>query len=103
MVGKAFCTILPLLLAGGGVAAQPSTQTPEQAPAAPSACELPAITVELNPVAGSDLATVPIKIGGKPKELLLAIGTNVSEDSSATVKELKLVEGINNIYMTAAE
>src|SRR5262249_8992872 len=96
MFGKGFVTILSMLLAGGAAIAQAPAQAPSSTTAAQPGCELPAMadSCELNQVAGSNLVTVPVKIEGKPKELLLAIGTNVSEVSSAAVKELKLVEGI---------
>jgi hypothetical protein len=63
---------------------------------APAGCELPAVadSVELNQVPGSDLVTVPVEIEGKPKHLVLAVGTGVSEITEAAVKELKLVDGI---------
>lgn len=80
-------------------AAPPATTAPTTAaPAAPApatserVCPFPMIadSVALEPIAGSDLMTVPVEINGKPKQFLLDIGTNPSEVSQATVSELNL-------------
>ncbi|HEY2837121.1 MAG TPA: hypothetical protein VGI89_11180, partial [Rhizomicrobium sp.] len=66
---------------------------PSTAVAAES-CALPQIadTAALKPVAGSDLMTVPVEINGKPKQFLLALGTNPMEVSSAAAADLGLPE-----------
>jgi hypothetical protein len=79
------------ILLGLGTAA--AAQTPlAQTATAQAKCALPAVadSVELKDVPGSDLVTVPVEINGKPKQFLLAIGTNASAVSEATVKELHL-------------
>ena len=62
------------------------------AAAAAQTCPLPAIadTVELKPLPGSDLMTVPVAINGKPKQFLLALSANPDEISAAMVSELAL-------------
>ena len=62
--------------------------------AAAQNCPLPSVadTVALNPVADSDLMTVPVEINGKPRHFLLDISTNPTEVSQATVAELGLPE-----------
>jgi hypothetical protein len=69
------------------------TMAPTAAIAAEN-CALPQVadTAELKPVAGSDLMTVPVEINGKPKQFLLALGTNPLEVSQATVADLSLPE-----------
>ena len=53
-------------------------------------CALPAIaaSTELKEIPASDLVTVPVEINGKPKQFLLDIGTDPTEISQATVKEI---------------
>jgi len=55
-------------------------------------CPVPVIAakMELRPVPGSDLVTVPVEINGKPKQFLLTISNNPTEVSQATVSELSL-------------
>ena len=62
------------------------------AAAAAQSCSLPALadTVELKPLPGSDLVTVPVAINGKPKQFLLALSANPDEISAAIVSELAL-------------
>ncbi|MGZ5926305.1 MAG: aspartyl protease family protein [Rhizomicrobium sp.] len=62
------------------------------AAAAAQTCPLPAIadTVELKPLPGSNLMTVPVAINGKPKQFLLALSANPDEISAAIVSELAL-------------
>ena len=64
------------------------------AAAAAESCSLPSLadTVELKPVAGSDLMTVPVEVNGRPKQFLLDIGTNPTEISEAAAAELALPE-----------
>jgi hypothetical protein len=74
-----------------------STAAMAQTPASPDAgasCALPniAASVELDPVAGSKLVTVPVEINGKPKQFLLVAGTGLTMISQATVRDLKLVD-----------
>ena len=62
--------------------------------AAADDCALPSVadTAQLQPVAGSDLVTVPVQINGKPKQFLLDIGTSPMEVSEAAVADLGLPE-----------
>ena len=62
--------------------------------AAAQNCPLPSVadTATLNPIAGSDLMTVPVEINGKPKNFLLDVSTNRTEVSQATVADLGLPE-----------
>ena len=68
------------------------------AAAAAESCTLPAVAdqVDLNHIPGSDLMTVPVEINGKPKQFLLDIGTDPTEISQATVKELGLTQPIKH-------
>ena len=81
-----FATFIALLGSGGTLAG------PATAQQANPRCALPQIadTVPLQPVAGSDLMTVPVAINGKPKQFLLDIGTDPTEVSEAAVAELGL-------------
>lgn len=78
-----------IALPGLSVAAMAQTAPP---PAAP--CALPAIaaSVELDPVVGSNLVTVPVEINGQPKQFLLAVGTGPTLISQAVVRDLKLTD-----------
>ena len=62
------------------------------AAAAAESCSLPSLadTVELKPLPGSDLMTVPVEVNGRPKQFLLDIGTNPTEISEAAAAELAL-------------
>jgi hypothetical protein len=55
-------------------------------------CPLPALadTAALTALPGSNLMTVPVAINGKPKQFLLALGSNPDEISQGTVSELGL-------------
>ena len=57
-------------------------------------CALPSVvdTASLQPVAGSDLVTVPVQINSKPQQFLLDIGTGPMEVSEAAVSGLGLPE-----------
>jgi len=59
-------------------------------------CSLPQLadSVDLKPIAGTDLMTVPVQINGAPKEFLLDIGTNPTEISQAAVTDLGLPENV---------
>ncbi len=94
MARHIFAAFFALIAWNGAAAAQ--TATPQAVPADAPACTLPAIAVSaaLNPIAGSDLVTVPVEINGKAKQFLLAVSANPSSVSSATVSDLKLIEGI---------
>lgn len=95
-----------LVSAGMDAAWAQSAPAPDAAAQAgpPSACALPSLaaSADLEQVPGSDLVTVPVAIGGKPKKLLLAVGSGASAVTQATVKELKLIDGIKltEIYQT---
>lgn len=77
-------------------AAPPATLVAQNEPAAAArgTCTLPTIadSVELTPLTGSDLMTVPVAINGSPRHFLLDIGTNPTEVSQATVTQLGLPE-----------
>jgi Aspartyl protease len=93
-----FAAFFALMAWNGAAAAQtpaPPAQTDE------TTCALPAVAVsaELNQIAGSDLVTVPVKINGNAKQFLLAVSANPSSVSSATVSDLKLIEGIKRTEM----
>jgi len=62
--------------------------------AAAETCTLPTLadSVDLKPVPGSDLMTVPVEVNGTPKQFLLKIGTNPTEVSQAAVTQLGLPE-----------
>jgi hypothetical protein len=95
MFNRMLVTLGVFLGLNGAVAAQ--TATPQAPPPADAqTCALPSVvdTVELTGVPGSDLVTMPVEINGTPKQFLLAIGTNASEVSEATVDELHLTEGL---------
>ena len=65
-------------------------------------CALPALadSAKLQPVAGSNLMTVPVAINGTPRQFLLDIGTDPTQIGRAAVAQLglpeyaKLTEGI---------
>src|SRR5215469_5877902 len=85
------------LLLGGAAAAQTAdAPQPAQSPTAAAVCALPdvAVSAELNQIPNSNLVAVPVEINGKPKNFLLSAGSAPSTVSSATVSELKLIEGI---------
>ncbi len=56
-------------------------------------------TMMMEPVAGSDLMTVPVTVNGKPKKFLLSTGEPVTMVSQALVRELGLPE---TTYMAGA-
>src|SRR5690348_18457092 len=76
-----FTAFIAWLLSGGSVWAAETCALPQVAD-----------TAVLNPVAGSDLMTVPVAINGKPKKFLLDIGSGPMEVSQAAVTELSLPE-----------
>jgi len=63
----------------------------EQAAPQPK-CATPALAdmVELNPVAESNLMTVPVAINGSPRKFLLRVGRTPDEVSDATASDLRL-------------
>lgn len=60
--------------------------------AAAQTCPLPSVaaSVQLQPIPGSDLMTVPVGLNGTTKNLLLDVGSNATEISPAMVTELSL-------------
>ena len=80
------------ILLPGAAMAQASPPPPASATAA--SCALPAIaaSVEMDPVPGSKLVTVPVEINGQAKQFLLAVGTGPTLISRAAVRDLKLTD-----------
>ena len=85
-----------IALSGSTTAAAAQTAAPQSAAQTGAICALPAIadSVALKELPGNDQVFVPVEIDGKPRQFLLAVGANASAVSQATVKELKLVEGL---------
>jgi predicted aspartyl protease len=83
-----FKQALAAFIALSGLSATAQAQAPVQAPT----CAAPAVadTMDLQPVAGTDLVTVPVEINGTPKQFLLDIGTDHTEISQSAAAELKL-------------
>src|SRR5690242_19327923 len=79
-----------LTLLSGTATAQ--TPAPLMVQGSAPACTTPSVadTVALEDVPDSNLRTVPVTINGAKKHFLLAIGTNLTEVSSATVSQLGL-------------
>jgi Aspartyl protease len=97
MIKQIFAASIALLGLNAAAVAQPApAETPAAQTTAAPTCALPSVTdtVEMKPVSGNDLVTVPVEINGKPKQFLLAVSTNASEVSQATVDELHLTEGL---------
>jgi len=63
--------------------------------AAAQTCSPPSVAdeVDLMPVPGSDLMTVPVEINGTPRRFLLDIGTDHTEISQVSATALKLPSG----------
>ena len=88
MFKQTVSTFAILLGLPGAAAAQTAA-----APAAPI-CAMPeeAVQVDLKPVPGSDLMTVPVEINGTTKQFLLALSNDPTAISQAAVNDLHLAE-----------
>lgn len=84
-----FGAVIALLAFNGTALAQSSTG---QTTATQGTCALPKIadTVAMNPIPGSDLMAVPVKINATAEQFLLNLSTNPTEVSQATVDKLSL-------------
>ena len=88
MFKQTFVAFTALLGLNGAAAAQ--TDAPPAAPQAKCATPALADTADLQPVAGSNLMTVPVAINGTPRQFLLAIGRDPDAVSEATMADLHL-------------
>ena len=68
-------------------------------------CSLPSLTdsVDLKPLPGSSLMTVPVAVNGTPKQFLLDVGTNPTEISQAAVTQLGLPEAVKRTENISAD
>lgn len=91
MVRQTLAAFVALLGSSLVAAAQnaPAETQPGQAPACPPP-KIAGEAMTLQPVAGSDLVTVPVQINGTPRQLLLDIDTNPDQVSAPTVADLHL-------------
>ena len=93
MFKQAFSAFIALLSLNAAAAAQTDTPQSTAAPeSAQPACARPALadTAELEPVAGSNLMTVPVAINGTPRLFLLEVGRTPDQVSEATMADLHL-------------
>ena len=76
------------ILSGSSAAALAQTEAP------PPTCPPPAVadTVDMQPVSGSNLMTVPVAINGTPKQFLLNIGRTPDMISDAASSSLRLTQ-----------
>jgi len=83
-----------LLLPGAAMAQTAAPATPPASAPPAASCALPAIaaSVEMDPVPGSKLVTVPVEINGQAKQFLLSVGTGPTLISRATVRDLHLTD-----------
>lgn len=88
-----FKQTLAVFIAISGSSSLTMAQAMAQEQTAPQPkCATPALAdmVDLNPVAGSNLMTVPVAINGSPRKFLLRVGRTPDEVSDAAASDLRL-------------
>src|ERR1700677_1306447 len=75
-----------------GLTAAAAAQTPTVQAASAPTCAAPRIAdqVDLKPVSGSDLMTVPVEINAAPRQFLLDVSRTADQVSQAPTDELHL-------------
>lgn len=103
MFKQTFIAFTALLGLNSAALAQTDASPPAQADASQATCPRPAVadTADLQPVAGSNLMTVPVAINDKPKLFLLDIGRAPDQVSEGAAADLHLMR--TNLLVTGMD